>query len=110
MLSLCNDIGRYYRTLCIEYKAKIDVEDKDWCTRNLKLRHSRKLWYFSSMMSIVALADTYPDGQETYTLELLRACELSPMLRLVNSISDEHRRLARQILDRFAWFLEFMSD
>ena len=46
VLALCNDIARYYRTLCIEYKAKVDVEDKDWCTRNMKLRHSRKLWYF----------------------------------------------------------------
>ena len=110
VLSLCNDIGRYYRTLCIEYKAKVDVDDKDWCTRNLKLRHSRKIWYFSSMMSIVALANTHPDGQDAYKTGLLHAFELSPALRLVNSIADEHRGQVGQILERFAWFLEFMSD
>lgn len=44
VLSLCNDVARYYRTLCIEYKAKADDPDKDWCTRNMKLRHSRKFW------------------------------------------------------------------
>jgi hypothetical protein len=49
VLSLCNDIARYYRTLCIEYKAKVDDPDKDWCTRNVKLRHSRKFWYFSCL-------------------------------------------------------------
>src|SRR5207249_1697249 len=27
VLSLCNDIARYYRTLCIEYKAKADDPD-----------------------------------------------------------------------------------
>ena len=110
VLSLCNDVGRYYRTLCIEYKAKVDVEEKDWCTRNLKLRHSRKIWYFSSMMSIVALADTHPDGQDAYKEGLLRAFDLPPTLRLLNSISNEHKRLVGQILDRFAWFLDFMSD
>ena len=110
MLSLCNDIGRYYRTLCIEYKAKVDVYEKDWCTRNMKLRHSRKLWYFSTIMSIVALANTHPDGQDAYKAGLLRAFKLPPALRLVNSVSDEHRQLTGKILDRFAWFLEFMSD
>ena len=49
VLSLCNDIARYYKTLCIEYKAKIDDEEKDWCTRNMKLRHSRKFWYFANI-------------------------------------------------------------
>lgn len=56
VLSLCNDLARYFRTLCIEYKAKVDVQSKDWCTRNLKLRHTRKIWYFSCMLSIVSLA------------------------------------------------------
>lgn len=110
VLSLCNDIGRYYRTLCIEYKAKVDVDEKDWCTRNLKLRHSRKLWYFSSMMSIVALASTYPDGRESYKSGLLRAFALSPTLRLVNSVADEHSRLVGKILDHFACFLDAMSE
>ena len=110
VLSLCNDIGRYYRTLCIEYKAKVDVDEKDWCTRNLKLRHSRKFWYFSSMMSIAALANTHPDGREKYKAGLLRAFALSPTLRLVNSVSDEHKPLVGKILDRFAYFLQFMSD
>ena len=110
VLSLCNDIGRYYRTLCIEYKAKVDVHEKDWCTRNMKLRHSRKFWYFSLIMSIVMLANTHLDGQDDYKKGLLDAFELPPALRLVNSISDKHSQLTGKILDRFAWFLEFMSD
>jgi hypothetical protein len=63
VLSFCNDIARYYNTLCIEYKAKIDEEGKDWCTRNMKLRHSRKLWYFSNILSIVNVSEAHPLGE-----------------------------------------------
>lgn len=56
VLSLSNDVARYYRTLCIDYKAKIDTRDKAWCPRNAKLRHSRKFWYFSTMTAVVAAA------------------------------------------------------
>jgi hypothetical protein len=71
VLSLCNDIARYYRTLCIEYKAKVDDPDKDWCTRNVKLRHSRKFWYFSCLMTFVAVADSNPQGDDQYINGLL---------------------------------------
>jgi hypothetical protein len=109
VLSLCNDIARYYRTLCIEYKAKVDDPDKDWCTRNMKLRHSRKFWYFSCLMTIAALADSNPQGDDPYIAGLLQAFNRSPVQRLFNAVREEHRGMAGRITEPFAWFLEFMA-
>ncbi|MCI0460575.1 MAG: DUF294 nucleotidyltransferase-like domain-containing protein [Gemmataceae bacterium] len=110
VLSLCNDLARYYRTLCIEYKAKADDPAKDWCTRNMKLRHSRKFWYFSAILSIVAIADRNPQGDEAYIEELLQAFEKPPFLRLFHAVEPQHRGLVGRILEPFAWFLDFMSE
>lgn len=102
VLPLCNDIARYYRTLCIEYKAKVDDPDKDWCTRNMKLRHSRKFWYFSCLMTAVALADSNPQGDEPYIAGLLEAFDKSPVQRLFNAIREEQRGNAGRITEPFA--------
>jgi len=109
VLSLCNDIARYYRTLCIEYKAKADDPNKDWCTRNMKLRHSRKFWYFSCLMTIVALAESNPQGDPAYISGLLDAFDRSPVQRLFNSVREEQRGNAGRITEPFVWFLEFMA-
>jgi predicted nucleotidyltransferase len=109
VLSLCNDIARYYRTLCIEYKAKVDDPDKDWCTRNVKLRHSRKFWYFSCLMTFVAVADSNPQGDDQYIRGLLDYFDKCPVQRLFNAVREEHRGMAGRITEPFAWFLEFMA-
>jgi hypothetical protein len=110
VLSLCNDLARYYRTLCIEYKAKIDVEEKDWATRNMKLRHSRKFWYVSSMLAIASLARNYPGGEEDYVANLCAAFADAPIRRLANAVGEGHGALLSQILGPFAYFLSFMGD
>ncbi len=109
VLSLCNDIARYYRTLCIEYKAKADDPDKDWCTRNMKLRHSRKFWYFSCLMAIVALAESNPQGDDLFIEGLIASFDKSPVQRLFNAVREEQRGTAGRITEPFAWFLEFMA-
>ena len=92
VFTLCNDIARYYKTLCIEYKAKIDEADKDWCTRNIKLRHSRKLWYFSNIVTVAKLADVYPQGEKGFKKALLNSFEASPVERLATALSLFHNR------------------
>ena len=109
VLSLCNDIARYYRTLCVEYKAKVDDPDKDWCTRNMKLRHSRKFWYFSCLLTIVTLADSNPQGDDPYIAGLLEAFDKSPVQRLFNAVREEQRGNAGRITEPLAWFLGFMA-
>jgi hypothetical protein len=110
VLSLCNDIARYYRTLCIEYKAKADDPAKDWCTRNMKLRHSRKFWYFSCLMTIVALADSNPQGDTPFITGLLEAFDKSPVQRLFKAVGKDHRGMVGRATESFSWFLDFMAS
>ncbi len=48
--SLANDLHRYYRTLCVDYRFKVEEQDKTWAIRVLKLRHSRKLWHLANVV------------------------------------------------------------
>ena len=109
ILSLCNDIARYYRTLCIEYKTKADNEEDNWCTRNLKLRHSRKVWYFSCVALIAGLAESYPLGGNEYRDRLLEAFEVSPVTRLVDVLGKSQGAEVGRLLETYAVFLRFMS-
>jgi predicted nucleotidyltransferase len=47
--SLANDLHRYYRTLCVDYRHKVEESAKHWAIRILKLRHSRKLWHLANV-------------------------------------------------------------
>ena len=49
LASLGNDLHRYYRTLCMDYRHKVEELDKSWAIRVLKLRHSRKLWHLANL-------------------------------------------------------------
>jgi len=109
VLSLCNDVARYYRTLCIEYQAKIDTTGKDWCTRNLKLRHSRKLWYFSTMLALARVSHEGGQSRELHVEKMLEAFERPPHLRLLGALGAEAAYPARAVLECYAWFLEFMA-
>lgn len=109
VLSFCNDVARYYKTLCIEYKAKIDDEEKDWCTRNMKLRHSRKIWYFANILSIVKVAEDHPLGSDKYVDGLLVDFEAPPVERLVRALSKTQPMELGRLLESYAMFLQFMS-
>ena len=49
LTALANDLHRYYRTLCMDYRYKVEELDKSWAIRVLKLRHSRKLWHLANI-------------------------------------------------------------
>lgn len=54
---LLNDVVRFFRSLCVNYQFnKADTEDGKWPLRNIKLRHSRVLMYFSMIAAIGALS------------------------------------------------------
>lgn len=110
VLSLCNDISRYYKTLCIEYKAKIDEEDKDWCTRNIKLRHSRKFWYLSNILAVSSLAETHPQGSDAYIDSLLQQFASTPCARITSALKCSHPLELGHLIENYAMFLAFMSE
>jgi hypothetical protein len=110
VLSLCNDLARYYRTLCIEYKSKVDGKEEKWGLRNMKLRHSRKFWFFSCVLTIANLAESNPHGDAAYIEGLLEAFDHPPYQRLLGSVEERLRGMVGRIIEPFAWFLDFMSD
>jgi predicted nucleotidyltransferase len=109
VLSLCNDIARYYKTLCIEYKAKADEQNKDWSTRNIKLRHSRKVWYFANITAMATLADLHPQGEDAFLKALLDAFDEPPISRLATAICDTQPLALGRLVENYVLFLDFMS-
>lgn len=109
VLSLCNDIARYYKTLCIEYIPRVLDPDKDWCTRNIKLRHSRKFWYFSNMMSVATLAEKHPHGDGEFKKAVLDAFAKSPTERLADAVMERQPLGLGRLLETYGNFLDFMS-
>ncbi|MDE7539854.1 hypothetical protein [Gluconobacter sphaericus] len=54
---LLNDVVRFFRALCVNYQhTKSETSDGKWPLRNVKLRHSRVLMYFSMIAAIGSLS------------------------------------------------------
>jgi hypothetical protein len=109
MLSLVNDVVRYYRTLMIDYKAKIDSEGKTWASRNVKLRHSRKYWFFATALALVAADRSDPDrdAAESKAIELL---DLSPTKRLQAALQHAKMSDSSDVVRCFDHFLGLYGD
>ncbi|MCK4486669.1 MAG: hypothetical protein KAU38_07900 [Desulfobacterales bacterium] len=86
LIALIYDITRFHRTLGLDYKSRVDFEDKPWGIRYIKLRCSRKYWYFTTMLALLAAItqnETLPEVIELSAQELLN---LSPIERIVKSL------------------------
>jgi len=46
---LANDLHRYYRTICVDYRFKVEEADKSWALRVFKLRCTRKCWHLGNI-------------------------------------------------------------
>lgn len=51
-----NDLIRYYRTMCVDFEYKTCEASKSWGDRNIKLLFSRKLIYFSGLITVAETA------------------------------------------------------
>ncbi len=62
--ALGNDLHRYYRTICVDYRFKVEVAGKGWALRNLKLRHSRKVWHLANLVLFCWASEVGEGGRE----------------------------------------------
>jgi hypothetical protein len=108
-LGFCNDVARYYRQLCMDYKRKHADEAADWAENNTKLRHSRKFWYFSTVLTIASVTEERGFEAGPLTEALLDAFELPPVARLVKAAGSQNGVLC-ELLEQYAWYLQYLSD
>lgn len=110
-MAVCNEIARYYRTLCVDYKSRAETKPESWAERHAKLRNARKLWYFSTVM---AISRNVSDANGASDSELFDALEktfsLPPILRLMAAVDENNGSHASDILNLFSRYLEDMGD
>lgn len=90
LLSLATEISRYWRTLRIDYKHKVDEEGKPWAVRSFKLRAARRFAYLSSAMHFVAFGPRIQSGgTEQFALQdiiaFMRSMSISPLERMIRA-------------------------
>lgn len=110
LTSLGNDLHRYYRTLCMDYRYKVDVLDKSWAIRVLKLRHSRKLWHLANIALQCWAVDAIDDDGER---DVVLAARIGwPSLLRLCLVLDHFGalELAREPLRCFDRFLAALAD
>lgn len=86
MTSLLNDLHRYYRTVCVDYRWKVEEADKGWALRNVKLRHSRKTWHLANL-ALHCAARSLDDRRE-HDAFLAERLALPPLVKLVVAMEE----------------------
>ena len=110
LTSLGNDLHRYYRTLCMDYRYKVDELDKSWAIRVLKLRHSRKLWHLANLALACWAVDAI-DDDDAREVALASRIGWPSLLRL--HVTLEHfgaAALGRELFLGFDRFLAALAE
>ena len=102
---MLNDIIRYYRTICTDYEYKVSEEEKDWGLRKIKLRFSRKLIYFSGLITV---AETCNMTREEKVKETLKLLSLTPIERI--SFISASVASSDTLTSTYCYFLEKISQ
>lgn len=98
---LLNDIIRYYRTITTDFEYKISEGDKEWGLRNIKLKFSRKLLYFSGVIAVAQLDNLVYEKRLDKAEELF---SIPPLERIRNVIGSS------SALGMYEEFLNIISD
>lgn len=95
---ILNDVIRYYRTICTDYEFKVYENDKKWGVRKIKLRFSRKLLYFSGLITVASTGSMSRDLKLEKTEELL---SLSPIERIQKIFGKEQTSMMMTYYSEF---------
>lgn len=121
---LLNDIVRYWRTMCVDFAYK-DWEQagQKWALRNIKLRTSRKLLFFSGLLTVLScwqndMLKRKPAAEESQKEYLLRMqahltsfARSTPLDILVWSLGELGLQNATvRFLDQYERFLVLLDD
>ncbi len=110
LASLGNDLHRYYRTLCMDYRHKVEELDKSWAIRVLKLRHSRKLWHLGNLALQCWAVDAI-DDDGSRDVALASRIGWPSLLRLFGALEHfDAVALAREPFLCFDQFLAALGD
>lgn len=98
-----NDIIRYYRTIATDYEFKVTEDHKRWGLRNIKLRFSRKLLYFSGLLVVAETTRGTQAERIEKTVELLNMTPVDRVQYLLDA------SIAERILDKYEIFSKKIS-
>ena len=101
---LLNDIIRYYRTITTDFEHKTSENKKSWGLRNIKLRFSRKLLYFSGIIVAAELKGLGRNGKIERAIELFEKPGLLRVQDVGKSLSS-----TTKILETYESFMENIS-
>lgn len=111
-LAVCNDIARYFRTVCVDYKSRAEAKPENWCVRHSKLRGARKFWYFSTAISIASIVAQVPvKDNETVVNRLIEILNIPPILRVFCAATGtDSKAVVGRLLGEFSTYLREMSN
>ena len=110
-MAVCNDIARYYRTLCVDYKSRAETKPESWAERHAKLRNPRKIWYFSTVMAISHRVAEMENVTSTKLFDgLADIFGQSPILRLASAAEASNLPHVKDIYEIFSNYLSDMGS
>ncbi|UUY01800.1 hypothetical protein LRS13_13810 [Svornostia abyssi] len=112
---LLNDVVRYWRTIAVDYQAKVwqSLTPNDWGLRYLKLRISRKLTFVATLASLFLVELRRPEDSRTFLVDqFVEVPALARLAQLSDDLADEDQSLAylREVLVVAEEFSEFLAD
>jgi|ERR1044072_12376 predicted nucleotidyltransferase len=105
---LMNDLVRYYRTMCVDYEYKKNESGKPWAERLMKLRHSRKLFYCSSLMPLLQSVHEKPETRVKWIQD--QFVNFTPLERVIWAITNFGQARHWDILIHYDRFIELMAS
>jgi hypothetical protein len=112
---LLNDVVRYWRTIAVDYQAKVwrDLTVDGWGLRYLKLRISRKLTFVGALVSLFLVEIAKPSDVRAFlTEQFVDVPALARVAQLVDVLGDDAAAIQdlRRVFEIADAFCEFLHD